>query len=96
MWLQDETWSKYLKEGMEADVLTWSGTVVGVQIPNTVTLEVRVRRCAPTSLRAVHAAIDTDTGLHALRDSFCRYLVGTVCTRSGNALSGFFPRAEGG
>ena len=45
---QDESWSKYLMEGMEADVLTWSGKVVGVQIPNTVTLKVRAdAACCP-------------------------------------------------
>jgi hypothetical protein len=69
--LQDETWSKYLKEGMEADVLTWSGKVVGVQIPNTVTLQVRVPT-GPAALRVAHAAMDTDTGLHVLRASYRR------------------------
>ena len=49
--MQDESWSKYLKEGMEADVLTWSGTVVGVQIANVVTLQVRERAGLEKELR---------------------------------------------
>ena len=31
---------KYLKEGMEVDILTWDGRVLGVELPTSVTLEV--------------------------------------------------------
>ena len=37
---QDETWSLFLKEGMEAGVLTWEGKVIGVELPRTVSLQV--------------------------------------------------------
>ena len=31
---------KYLKEGMDVEVLTWNGEVIGVELPKTVVLEV--------------------------------------------------------
>ncbi|KAK3242984.1 hypothetical protein CYMTET_47346 [Cymbomonas tetramitiformis] len=37
---RDESWAKYLLEGGEADVLIWDEKVIGVDIANTVTLEV--------------------------------------------------------
>ncbi|KAI8103866.1 hypothetical protein M9434_002135 [Picochlorum sp. BPE23] len=37
---EDESWSKYLKEGMDVQVLTWNGKVISVDLPNTVELEV--------------------------------------------------------
>eukprot|EP00889_Picochlorum_renovo_P005655 jgi/Picre1/32685/NNA_008030.t1 len=33
---EDESWSKYLKEGMDVQVLTWNGKVISVDLPNTV------------------------------------------------------------
>jgi len=38
--IPEDDYAKYLKEGMEADILTWNEKVVGVQMPTTVTLEV--------------------------------------------------------
>ena len=37
---KDESWSIYLKEGMEANVLEWEGKVIGVELPRTVSLEI--------------------------------------------------------
>eukprot|EP00213_Chloropicon_mariensis_P000538 CAMPEP_0197471872 /NCGR_PEP_ID=MMETSP1309-20131121/2893_1 /TAXON_ID=464262 /ORGANISM="Genus nov. species nov., Strain RCC998" /LENGTH=195 /DNA_ID=CAMNT_0043009923 /DNA_START=45 /DNA_END=629 /DNA_ORIENTATION=+ len=37
---RDDSWAKFLKEGMEAGVLEWQGKVIGVELPRTVTLEV--------------------------------------------------------
>lgn len=37
---RDESWAKYLKEGMDVSVLVWNGKVISVDIPNTVELEV--------------------------------------------------------
>jgi translation elongation factor P len=36
----DESWAKYLKEGMDVSVLVWDGKVISVDLPNTVELEV--------------------------------------------------------
>ena len=33
-------WAKFLKEGMECDVLSWKGKVIGVDPPSSVVLEV--------------------------------------------------------
>eukprot|EP00976_Prorocentrum_cordatum_P080498 1184004-Prorocentrum_minimum.AAC.2 len=38
--LEDETWSKYLKEGMQVDVLKFNNKVIDVMLPLTVTLAV--------------------------------------------------------
>ncbi|UPR03254.1 elongation factor P [Chloropicon primus] len=37
---KDDTWAKFLKEGMEAGVLEWEGKVIGVELPRTVSLQV--------------------------------------------------------
>ena len=37
---RDESWAKYLKEGMDVSVLVWNGNVISVDLPNTVELEV--------------------------------------------------------
>jgi len=37
---RDESWAKYLKEGMDVQVLVWNGKVISVDIPNAVELEV--------------------------------------------------------
>lgn len=37
---EDKSWSKYLKEGMDVQVLMWNGNVISVDLPNTVELEV--------------------------------------------------------
>ncbi len=37
---KDDSWAKFLKEGMEAGVLEWGGKVVGVELPRTVSLQV--------------------------------------------------------
>ena len=36
----DDSWGKYLKEGMDVSVLLWNGKVISVDIPNAVELEV--------------------------------------------------------
>mmetsp|Transcript_7235 Transcript_7235/g.18529 ORF Transcript_7235/g.18529 Transcript_7235/m.18529 type:complete len:255 (+) Transcript_7235:81-845(+) len=36
--LSKDSWSKYLKEGMEVDLLEWNGQVIGVELPRTVSL----------------------------------------------------------
>lgn len=38
--VEDKSWSKYLKEGAEVDVLTWNDKVIDVQVPQTMSLEV--------------------------------------------------------
>ncbi len=37
---RDESWAKYLKEGMEAGIVSWNGKVISVEMPNTVELVV--------------------------------------------------------
>lgn len=37
---KDDSWAKYLKEGMDVSVLLWNGKVISVDIPNTVELEI--------------------------------------------------------
>ena len=37
---KDESWAKYLKEGMDVSVLVWNGKVISVDVPNAVELEV--------------------------------------------------------
>ena len=37
---KDESWAKYLKEGMDVSILVWNGNVISVDLPNTVELEV--------------------------------------------------------
>lgn len=37
---KDESWAKYMKEGMDVSVLVWNGNVISVDVPNTVELEV--------------------------------------------------------
>lgn len=37
---KDESWAKYLKEGMDVSVLLWDGKVISVDLPNTVELEI--------------------------------------------------------
>lgn len=37
---KDDAWAKYLKEGMECEVLVWNDKVIGVDLPKTVVLEV--------------------------------------------------------
>lgn len=37
---RDDSWAKFLKEGMQVQVLTWNGRVIDVEVPNTVTLKV--------------------------------------------------------
>jgi translation elongation factor P len=37
---KDDSWAKYMKEGMEAGVLEWEGKVIGVDLPRTVPLKV--------------------------------------------------------
>ncbi len=34
----DESWAKYMKEGMDVSVLVWNGNVISVDVPNTVEL----------------------------------------------------------
>jgi translation elongation factor P len=38
--MKDDSWAKYLKEGMDVSVLVWNGKVISVDIPNSVELEV--------------------------------------------------------
>jgi translation elongation factor P len=35
---KDETWAKYMKEGMDVGILAWNGKVISVDLPNTVEL----------------------------------------------------------
>lgn len=37
---KDDTWAKYLKEGMDVSVLVWNGKVISIDVPNAVELEV--------------------------------------------------------
>lgn len=37
---RDDSWAKYLKEGMSVSVLTWNGKIIGVEMPNSVVLKV--------------------------------------------------------
>ena len=37
---RDDSWAKYLKEGMSVSVLTWNGKIIGVEVPNSVVLKV--------------------------------------------------------
>jgi translation elongation factor P len=37
---RDDSWAKFLKEGMGVSVLLWDGRVISVDLPNTVELEV--------------------------------------------------------
>jgi len=37
---EDPEWSKYLKEGMDVQVMEWNGKVINVDLPNTVELEI--------------------------------------------------------
>jgi hypothetical protein len=37
---KDDTWAKYMKEGMEVSLLFWNGTVISVDPPTIVELEV--------------------------------------------------------
>ncbi|KAK9806123.1 hypothetical protein WJX72_002289 [[Myrmecia] bisecta] len=37
---KDDSWAKYLMEGMEVQLLTWNGKVISVDVPNTVEIEV--------------------------------------------------------
>jgi Elongation factor P (EF-P) OB domain len=36
----DDSWVKYLKEGMDVQLVLWNGRVLSVDLPNTVELEV--------------------------------------------------------
>jgi hypothetical protein len=42
---QDDTWAKYLKEGLIVNVVTWDGKTISVDLPNTV--ELKVVECDP-------------------------------------------------
>jgi len=42
---EDETWSKYLKEGLTVSIVTWEGKTISVDLPNTV--ELVVAECDP-------------------------------------------------
>lgn len=41
----DDTWAKYLKEGLIVNVVTWDGKTISVDLPNTV--ELKVVECDP-------------------------------------------------
>lgn len=36
--MREEAWAKYIKEGMDVQVVTWNGKVISVEMPNTVDL----------------------------------------------------------
>lgn len=37
---REESWAKYLKEGLVVELVIWNGKVIGVDPPNTIDLEV--------------------------------------------------------
>lgn len=37
---KDDAWAKFLKEGMNVNVLTWNGRVIDVEVANSVVLKV--------------------------------------------------------
>mmetsp|Transcript_17568 Transcript_17568/g.49058 ORF Transcript_17568/g.49058 Transcript_17568/m.49058 type:complete len:104 (+) Transcript_17568:795-1106(+) len=41
----DKAWTKYLKEGMTVNIVTWEGKIISVDLPNQVDLE--VAECDP-------------------------------------------------
>ena len=41
-----DSWAKYLKEGMNVNLLTWNGKVIDVEVPNSVILKVSLMQRA--------------------------------------------------
>lgn len=51
-----DSWAKYLKEGMNVNLLTWNGKVIDVEVPNSVVLKVGpARKVARASSRRMQA-----------------------------------------
>ena len=57
--MQDKSWSDYLKEGTEVDVLSFNGKVIGVQLPVMMSLKV-----STASLHSSLRSFQTDPSLH--------------------------------